>query len=60
MKLRFTLKRPARKAGGDRYEFSSSPESTALDFVIYIPQEISREGGVPKKHIDITFETVAE
>jgi len=35
------LKRPARKSGGDRYE---SPNG---EFVIYIPQYISRPEGVP-------------
>ena len=44
------LKRPARKAGGDRYEDSTG------DLVIYIPQRISRPKGVPLKRIKITFE----
>jgi len=44
------LKRPARKAGGDRYEDSTG------DFVIYVPQRISRPEGEPLKRIKITFE----
>ena len=43
------LKRPAKKKGGDRYEVA--------DFVIYIPQDISRQAnGAPYPHISITFE----
>ena len=42
------LTRPARKAGGDRYE--------SEDMVIYIPQEISRANGKPLEKIKVTFE----
>ena len=42
------LKRIAKKSGGDRYE--------AGEFVIYIPQYISRPEGVPLDRIKITFE----
>lgn len=45
------LKRPARKAGGDRYETESG------DLVIYIPQDISRPAGTPVLTIKVTFET---
>ncbi len=44
-----TLKKPARKEGGDRYESSDG-------FVIYIPQSISRPKGVPLNKFQITFE----
>jgi len=45
------LKRPARKSGGDRYESPSG------DFVIYIPQRISRPDGKELlQRIKITFE----
>lgn len=44
------LKRAARKVGGDRYE---SPGS---EFVIYIPQYISRPEGKPLDRVKITFE----
>ena len=44
------LKRPAKKSGGDRYE---SPNQ---EFVIYIPQYISRPEGKPLASIKITFE----
>ena len=42
------LKRPARKAGGDRYESKDG-------FVIYIPQDISRPSGLPLPLITVTF-----
>ena len=44
------LKRPAKKSGGDRYESGNG------DFVIYIPQRISRPGGVALGTVKITFE----
>ena len=44
------LKRIAKKNGGDRYE---SPNK---EFVIYIPQYISRPEGTPLDRIKITFE----
>ena len=47
--LTFTLTRPARKSGGDRYETGMSGER----FVIYIPQEISRSDGNPVEEITI-------
>ena len=43
------LKRPAKKSGGDRYESTDG-------FVIYIPQKISRPGGVALGAIKVTFE----
>ena len=46
-----TLKRPAKKLGGDRYY----DEDT--EFTIYIPQYISRREGVPLKRIKVTFES---
>jgi len=45
------LKRPAKKLGGDRYETDNG------DFLIYIPQNISRPDGTPVDKIKITFET---
>jgi hypothetical protein len=48
MKIKVYLKKAARKSGGDRYE--------SLDgFVIYIPQDISRKGGVPAQTITVQF-----
>lgn len=44
------LKRPAKKAGGDRYEAED-------EYVIYIPQEISRPNNTPVPEIEITFDT---
>lgn len=52
--LKFALERPARKSGGDRY-VSRSPEH--WEFVVYVPQTISREGGTtPAEKLVITFE----
>lgn len=47
-----TLERPARKQGGDRYE------NKEQDYVIYIPQWISRADDKPAEKIKITFEVV--
>lgn len=44
------LERPARKAGGDRYETEDGK------LVIYVPQDISRERGAPFLKLKITFE----
>ena len=44
------LKRPARKEGGDRYESANG------EFIIYIPQYISRPEDAPLQTIKITFE----
>jgi len=44
------LKRPAQKSGGDRYESPSG------DFIVYVPQRISRPDGKPLQRIKITFE----
>ena len=46
------LIRPARKAGGDRYENEEGY------MTIYIPQEISRPEGEPIKKFKVTFERV--
>jgi len=44
------LVKPARKKGGDRYESEDG-------FVIYVPQNISRENGSPFLMLAITFES---
>jgi hypothetical protein len=49
-----TLVRPARKAGGDRYEGKANGE----DITFYIPQSISRPSGTPLEKISVTFEKV--
>lgn len=52
--LIFTLTRPAKKNGGDRYEHGV--EGNPDFMVIYIPQRISRKGGEAKKEFTVTFE----
>ena len=50
-KLKFTLTRPAKKLGGDRYEHGKKGD---LDFiVIYFPQFISRKGGEIRKELSL-------
>jgi len=46
--IQVNLIREAKKNGGDRYESSDG-------FVIYIPQNISREDGKVKKTITVSF-----
>ena len=54
--ITFTLTRPAKKSGGDRYE-SDVPDQDK-PFVVYVPQTISRseDRQVLAKYIDITFD----
>lgn len=54
-KLHFELARPAKKAGGDRYEYLTKDEKGFM--AIYIPQHISRKVGVPLKKLTITITT---
>ena len=53
IKLTFELTRPARKAGGDRYEVQVASEKLAI--VIYVPQYISRKDGVPAYEMEVSF-----
>ena len=53
--LVFSLKRPARKSGGDRYETYDPDNSSSKPFVIYIPQNISRVNGKVANQIEVTF-----
>jgi hypothetical protein len=53
-KLIFKLTRQAKKGGGDRYEHGSEKDSDFM--VIYIPQFISRNEGVPRGAIEVSFE----
>jgi len=50
MKATFTLTRPAKKSGGDRYESG--------DWTIYFPQAVSRPKGTPVHQIEITITPV--
>lgn len=54
MKIKFHLTRPARKAGGDRYEAELEGEQKPM--VIYLPQKISRQEGEVAKEVDVTFD----
>jgi hypothetical protein len=53
MNLKMKLTRPANKGGGDRYECTLN---NGNQFVLYLPQEISRDRGVPMKHIEIIIQ----
>jgi len=52
--LTFKLTRPAKKAGGDRYE--AAVEGEVNPMVIYIPQTISRTSGQAKLSVEVTIE----
>ena len=52
-KVTLTLKRPARKKGGDRYE-TVLPNGER--WIVYFPQSISRPEGTPKKMITLNVE----
>ena len=57
--LIFKLVKPARSRGGDKYEadLRGTEFSPLKDrpFVIYFPQEISREKGSPAPEMRVTF-----
>jgi len=48
--LQFTLEKEAKNKGGDKYKCS-----TIEDFIIYIPQIISRNKDKPKKELRISI-----
>jgi len=52
-KLKFKLTRPAKKSGGDRYEYGVKGNRDFMTF--YVPQEISRPEGTPLKSITLTI-----
>lgn len=52
-KLVFTLVRPAKAKGGDRYEAPLQGEPKPI--TIYIPQIISRKNNVPNNIIEVIF-----
>jgi hypothetical protein len=52
-KTTLTLKRIAKKSGGDRYEGSLPNEKDP--FVIYLPQSVSRVGGVTIQKFELTL-----
>jgi hypothetical protein len=56
MKLEFILAQKAKSKGGDKYVCVSDP-----NFYIYVPQIISRPGGIePKTKLDIEINYVGE
>ena len=52
-KLKFKLTRPARKLGGDRYEYGKKGDKDFM--VLYFPQSISRKGGVIRESLTLTI-----
>ena len=54
IRLTFKLTRPAKKAGGDRYETLIEGENKPM--VIYVPQHISRKEDAPSQTLIITIE----
>ena len=53
----FTLERPARKMGGDRYQEHIEPGQEMMMGAPYILQPISRSAGIPKSDLWITIST---
>jgi hypothetical protein len=52
--LKFSIERPAKKAGSDRYQCDSKEFG---EFSIYIPQAISREGSqAPAPKMTVVFD----
>ena len=49
--LEFKLVKPAKSKGGDKYQCT-----TKEDFMIYLPQEISRKNGKTRDSVTITFD----
>lgn len=54
MEFTFTLTRPAKSSGGDRYEHEQKGHE--MHMVFYIPQVISRPNGIPLHKLTITIE----
>jgi len=59
MKLtrKFTLERPARKAGGDRYAEEEHQGVQPMMGIAYVNQGVSRTGGIPAPTLWITVDT---
>ena len=59
MKLtcKFTLERPARKAGGDRYKEETKEGVQPMMGVAYVNQGVSRTGNIPASTLWITVDT---
>jgi len=58
IELEFNLTRPAKKTGGDRYEFGV--EKSPDHMVIYIPQVYSRAGGLPLSKVLISITNIVK
>jgi len=55
---KFTLERPARKAGGDRYQEEEVPATVQqIMGTTYVNQSVSRSAGVPATTLWITIST---
>jgi hypothetical protein len=48
----FKLERQAKSSGGDRYE-CTDVMTNGKPWMIYFPQEVSRENGTPKDTIEV-------
>ena len=59
MKLtrKFTLERPARKAGGDRYQEDLVQGEEPIMSTTYVNQSMSRSVGIPYNTLWITIST---
>jgi len=54
---KFNLERPARKAGGDRYQEIEESGKPIILGTVYVMQSISRSAGIPATSLTITVET---
>jgi len=54
---KFNLERPARKAGGDRYQEIEESGKPIILGTVYVMQSISRSVGIPATSLTITVET---
>lgn len=54
---KFNLERPARKAGGDRYQEIEESDKPIILGTVYVMQSISRSAGIPANSLTITIET---
>lgn len=52
-KLKFKLTRPAKKEGGDRYEYGKKGDAEFM--ALYFPQSISRKDGVVKETLIVNI-----
>ena len=53
IKLKFKLTRPAKKLGGDLYEYKKKGDAEFM--ALYFPQTISRKDGVIRESLTLTI-----